>query len=460
MITLAIIILINLIPLAQTAPSGSIQLDPDISADNYLVVSETEIVSVLFTNTAGGFVDDLASIIQYITVSAAVRNPLISITDATMQIHNPDTSIRVAPVSVATVKETSLFVPPGPPTTPSETVDLYTWSLGPPSGALINLTDYASEWDDSLRVLRPQETLNLTFTVTCEGEGDSISWFFFRATEAAYTTGNYPTDITTIPANQRMNLYYSKLPGPPTNPTYWLPLHNSYDPYDGDISSGHIFDQTSWNRDATNTAYAKTNKIHHQSPNGDGEETYSFHLCGLKFEDINSDGNYIIETERVVSGVTITLLGADQQTPAELYYPGSFDYADDHTNPLVTGEGGHLSGQYCFNLDNVSTTGGDGGSATYTFYIEINELGSTLTTPSILGPITLTAGEAIEERNSVANFFGNRLIERSSNRPRGANVGGILIPANKLLILIPLLTVGTIVGAVSIGLTLKRKRRN
>ena len=67
--------------------------------------------------------------------------------------------------------------------------------------------------------------------------GDSMFWFFLRTTEAHYTTGDYPTDINAIPSNDRINLYYSSLPGAGST-RYRLPLHNSYDPYDEDIGTG------------------------------------------------------------------------------------------------------------------------------------------------------------------------------------------------------------------------------
>jgi len=95
--------------------------------------------------------------------------------------------------------------------------------------------------------------------------GDSRIWFFFRATEAAYASGSYPTDIGAIDSQYRVNLYYSRLPGP-VQIQYWLPLHNSYDPYDQDIETGHNFGQHSWTRGATTRAFAKANKLVHQKP--------------------------------------------------------------------------------------------------------------------------------------------------------------------------------------------------
>jgi hypothetical protein len=95
--------------------------------------------------------------------------------------------------------------------------------------------------------------------------------------------------------------YYSKLPGP-SQTQYWLPLHNSYDPYDSDIGTGHCFEQTSWIRKATTTAFAKSNKTVHQQPSS------SFHICGFKFNDTNNDGVFQPGLEFGMNGVTVTLL--------------------------------------------------------------------------------------------------------------------------------------------------------
>lgn len=442
--------LLLLIQNVNAAPSGSINLDPSISADNFLSEGENEVVLIIFNNTAGAPITDVASTIQYLSVSVAVRNPtLISIAlSADVTIHNPDGTVRVPsfPVTTGTL-ESTLFVPPGPPSTPAETVDLYTWSLGPPSGSVSAYTD-SSQFTSDLKILRPAEYLTLSITVTCEGVGDSVSWFFFRATEDAFSSGSYPTDITTI--SDKKNLYYSKLPGS-VSTKYWLPLHNSYDPYDGDLSKGHRFDQTSWTRDPTNTAYAKTNKIHHQSPkanggNGGGQPLTSvIHICGVKFLDFNRDGIYDINTEGGINGFEITLLGPDLVTKAEEFYSGSLEISEAHGNPVMSGEEGKaLNGVYCFNLINVKT-------GTYTFYVKIKEFGGyEATTPTLIGPLTFQIdNDPGEEFFNVGNNFGNTIFQP---------VGGIIAPSNKIIVLMPYIAFMALVGIASSIFVLWRRR--
>ncbi|WP_455368549.1 hypothetical protein [[Eubacterium] cellulosolvens] len=443
------IALLLLIQNVNAAPSGSIYLDPSISADNFLSVGEDEVVLIIFNNTAGAPITDVASTIQYLSVAVAVRNPtLISIAlGADITIHNPDGSVRVTSFPVTGTLESTLFVPPGGPSPPAETVDLYTWSVGPPSGTLSAYTD-SSQFVSALKILRPAEYLTLSITVTCEGVGDSVSWFFFRATEDAFSSGSYPTAITSI--SDKKNLYYSKLPGSDAT-KYWLPLHNSYDPYDDDFSKGHNFDQTSWTRGATNTSYAKTNKIHHQSPkangnNGGGDPLTSvIHICGIKFLDLNRDGIYDIDTENGINGFEVTLFGSDQKTKAEEFYLGSLQISEAHGNPVMSGEEGKaLSGVYCFNLINVKT-------GTYTFYIEIKELGDyEATTPTLIGPLTFQIdNDPGEEFFNVRNNFGNTII---------APVGGIIAPTNKITVLMPFIAFIGLVGIASSIFVLWRRR--
>jgi hypothetical protein len=89
--------LLLLIQNVNAAPSGSINLDPSISANNFLSEGENEVVFIIFNNTAGAQITDVASTIQYLSVSVAVRNPtLISIAlSADVTIHNPGGTVRV-----------------------------------------------------------------------------------------------------------------------------------------------------------------------------------------------------------------------------------------------------------------------------------------------------------------------------------------------------------------------------
>jgi hypothetical protein len=218
-----------------------------------LLLNDEDTVSIIFKNSANGNLDDVASTIQNITLAAANLNPSrVSIDlEASWAIYTPDNNTRT--FGTVTGSNESDFYSPYSTTTK---VDIYTWKI-----IETNVYTDSSQFTDSLKVLRPQEYVNLTITIKCKGiVGDGRIWFFFRATE--YSTSTPITDIRTIPEDQRMNLYYSKAPGPDQT-KYWWPLHNSYDPYDGDIGTGHAFNQHSWTRVPTIRVFSKANKMVH-----------------------------------------------------------------------------------------------------------------------------------------------------------------------------------------------------
>ncbi|MEM2123699.1 MAG: hypothetical protein QXE79_08725, partial [Candidatus Bathyarchaeia archaeon] len=379
---------------------------------------------------------------------------------AAWEIYPPDSSTPRASGTVDGSLESAVYSP----YSTTQPVEIYTWWIGPPSEGLNAYTD-SSQFNNGLRVLRPGETIKLMVNMKCQNVvGDSMFWFFFKATEAHYTPGNYPTDISVIPSGNtgnRMNLYYSKLPG--ADPTrYWLPLHNSYDPYDEDIGTGHNFSQLSWTRGPTTQAFAKGNKMVHQKPVED--PTYSFHICGIKFDDSNRNGIFdaeiehgiglILDGEWVEPGVKITLLGQDKLTEAEEYYPGDFIYPEPEDNPLYSGENG-LRGSYCFNLAEVNPNGGVDEEGTYVFYVKIEgPPGRYATTPTLIGPITLQAG-ADGPYESLDNHFGNSPPPPPS-RP-SAPVGGIFKPVGKLVVMAPFLALAGLFGIASA--IVRRRRR-
>ena len=252
LIPLLLIGILN-VPRVFAAPSGAVEVEED----NVLQLGDSTEVVVTFRNTATTALDDVASTIQYITLAAADLNPsraLIAL-DASWEIYQPgDLTPRVSGNVTGSLDTGAIYAP----YSTTDTIYLYTWALGQPSNSLIGYTD-SSQFtvDPTLKVLRPGEVIKLKITVECQNVvGDSMLWFFFRATEVAYTTGSYPTDISAIGTAYRKNLYYSKLPGPGTT-KYWLPLHNSYDPYDSGIATGHVFGQHSWEIEGTIRAFVK-----------------------------------------------------------------------------------------------------------------------------------------------------------------------------------------------------------
>ncbi|MBM4462317.1 MAG: IPTL-CTERM sorting domain-containing protein [Chloroflexi bacterium] len=391
---LVAILLLNLASIAYAAPSSAVSVE----TDNIIEVGSSQEVVVTFQNTASSDINDVASTIQFITFAAANLNPsrtLIAL-NASWEIYANEADPVPRVIGTVTGVNTPEIYAPYSVTSP---IDMYTWALGKPSGTLDVYTD-TSQFDNSLKILRPGEVLKLTITALCGGlVGDSRIWFFFRATEYEPTSIPVP-NINTIPEAQRMNLYYSKSPGPIQMP-YWWPLHNSYDPYDADINTGHVFEQVSWTRRATTRAFSKSNKLVHQIAVANPEEgSFSFHICGMKFNDLNRDGIHDSETEPGINGVAVTLLGPDQQTKAEVYYEGKFIYTPpDDTNPLESGENG-LEGSFCFNLQDVQP-------GTYVFYVrEDVPPGWVATTPTLIGPITLVASDS-GPRESLHNNFGN-----------------------------------------------------
>lgn len=246
---LIVLLLISLVPIVSAAPSGATMFEGQVdSEDLVLQLGQSGKNTVIFKNTASADINDVASTIQFITLAVANLNPSRAriALDATWEIYQSESasSPRVSSTITGSLDASAIYAP----YSTTQTVELYTWALGKPDGvSSLNAYTDSAQFANDLKVLRPGEIIKLTITVQCQGVvGDSRAWFFFRATEAAYTTGNYPADISTIDTAHRVNLYYSKIPakGGPQGP-YWLPLHNSYDPYDSDIGTGHNFNQNS-----------------------------------------------------------------------------------------------------------------------------------------------------------------------------------------------------------------------
>ena len=673
------ILLLSPVPIANAAPSGAITVE----ADNVLQLGESGQVVVTFKNTATD-ISDVASTVQYITLAAANLNPSRTLIDTTApapwSIHKPDGTMRTGS-TVAGTATSELYAP----YSITDPVSMATWGLGSPSGTLAAYTD-VSQFAPVLKVLQPQETLKLTVTIECQNVvGDSRIWFFFKATETAYASGSYPTDLATIDSQYRVNLYYSKLPGP-VQTQYWLPLHNSYDPYDQDIGTGHNFGQHSWTRGETTRAFAKANKLVHQKPvetptpcihivkngpataqvgqlitynytvtncgtealndvkagvtdsllitvnydNGDtntndkldiietwlftstytvlagdaptlentatatgtgdtsgtevthsadfsipltgptpqscihivkdgpaaaqvgqtitynyavtncgtealnsvktgvtdsrgiavnyvsgdtdndgkldttetwlftssytvqagdpptlvntatatgtgdtsgtevthsasfsvpisqppppGEGTFSFHICGEKFQDSDRDGVYSFEAERGIDGVTVMLLGPDQTTKGIVYYPELSYPPPEDASPdiLPTGEN-QLEGSYCFNL----VAGLAASGKTYTFYIKIVEpAGRVATSPTLIGPIELEAS-ADGGRESLGNHFGNA----PPPPPPPVPIGGAVLSVSKLELLAPWIGLAALASiAVLVAVAVRRPK--
>lgn len=477
--TLAVLVAFVLIPAVFAAATSEIRFpDGSTSLDNFLVVGGSESLTITFKNSAGASGTDVASTIQYIRVAAANENPTRAIItgSADWLIYNTTTgNTRTSGTSLTPSVTNEIFAP----FSLTNTVEMYAWQLGPPNATIANYTDSRQitgdgGWtgDSTLRVLRPAEALNLTVTIQCQGlVGDSVFVFFFKASEDAFSSvASYPISSTGV--TDKANLYYSKIPR--QSGTYWLPLHNSYDSYDSDINNGHSFDQNSWTRNPTTTVFSKAHKIVHQvlqttsttvtttltsvstSSTTIGQTTTSttlittsfettqtqarvaFHICGVKFDDLNANGDHDFG-EPGISGVRILLLGADGATKANLYYPNelAFPPPEDVTpSELASGENG-LPGSVCFNLGAVDPNGGIDGRGTYVFYLEIVQAteppGMVPTTPTVIGPITLYANPDFWPENcdinsdacqySTGNNFGNGA--------RPVPVGGTIAPVNK-----------------------------
>ena len=259
------LVLALLVTSVLAAPSGNIE----VAEDNYLPLGGTGEVIVTFRNTADTELGDVASTIQFITLAAANLNPsrvaIQGIAEWEIWESEVAATFRASGSASATLAS-ALYAP----YSTADPVDIYTWSLGKPDGAsdLDTYTDN-TQFASDLRILRPGEILKLKITEECQNiVGDSRIWFFFQATE--YEPAGFPvTDINTIPASQRMNLYYQDA-ALPIRPIGWWPLHNSYDPYDGDVDTGHAFEQVGsspeygWTRIPTTNRFAKSNKLVHQ----------------------------------------------------------------------------------------------------------------------------------------------------------------------------------------------------
>lgn len=379
--TVALFIIIFVILLVSTAitnaaPTGKMGIGPDgsvTSETNMLVLGGTESITVWFRNDAGAAITDVASTVQYVKLACVNLSPThAEITGtAAWEIWTPDGlgghTLRTSGTLSPSINTNIIYSP----YSTSALVTEYDWAI---PQTITQYTD-SSQFFSSLAVLRPMEYVKLTVTIHCLAVGDDRMWFFFRSTEDHHTSD--PTSINDI--TDKANIYY-KSPS-------WYPLHNSYDPNDATLSTGHSFKQTSWTIISTTTQFAKANKLIHQAP------ANAFHICGLKYGDANVNDVYDPGIDPLINGKLITLLGADMATDALVYYSGKLSLMETHGNPIVTGEGGEaLDGTYCFNLIDVNP-------GTYVFYLRLEE-----PTPKFIGPITLsTSGQTYSTDNNFAN---------------------------------------------------------
>ena len=380
------------------APSGAVEVE----ADNVLELGDGEEVVVTFRNTASEDVNDVASTIQFVALAAANLNPsraLIAL-NASWEIYVSEAAASPRAIGTVTgaVDTTAIYAP----YSTIGTVYLYTWALGKPDGtSALNAYTNSAQFANDLRILRPGEVLKLKITAECQDVvGDSRIWFFFRATEFEPTSVPV-ANITAIPEAQRINIYYSKSPGPVKTP-YWWPLHNSYDPYDSDIMTGHVFEQVSWTRVPTEHAFAKSNKLVHQKPQENP---------GLPCIDITKTGPAeAVEGENItyeftvsncgtvgLTNVTVTdtLLGSynigDLAVGASYTFSATYKVHNDDPDPLVNSA--TASGWY----NTTQVTDPDSHS------VDIVEVASPCIDITKTGPAEAVKGENITYEFTVSN---------------------------------------------------------
>ncbi len=88
--------------------------------------------------------------------------------------------------------------------------------------------------------------VKFSFQVYAVSTGSSKVQFFPRSTEDHHSSG--------VPLSQiidKKNIWEDESTG------LWYPAHNSYDPWDDDINSGHVWRQWSWDKRITNKSYSK-----------------------------------------------------------------------------------------------------------------------------------------------------------------------------------------------------------
>jgi hypothetical protein len=100
---------------------------------------------------------------------------------------------------------------------------------------------------DALEYLEGNENAKIEVSFYVHGikSGNTRLVFFMPSTEDHHTNGVNLNDI-----NDKTNLFFNK--------GFWYPIHNSFDPWDDDINSGHRWEQGSWDIFETESAFAKT----------------------------------------------------------------------------------------------------------------------------------------------------------------------------------------------------------
>jgi hypothetical protein len=399
-----------------------------------------------------------------------------------------------------------------------------------------------------MKILRPRENVTLIVNLKCLADGDATIWFFFRSTEDHHTSA--PTDLTGV--TDKTNLYWSG--------SVWYPLHNSYDPYDSGINTGHAWGpgQNSWTTlSSTAAGFAKANKVVHQTTTE--PSTASIHLEKTSDVASNATTNTIVYTFTVTNtGTTplsnvkvvdsffgITLTYADLKsgdthntgfldTDETWIFEYTYNVQKTDTDPLTntataTGESGALIVQDTdvLTVHIINEKPGDGGfepipcidilkigpstakiGEIMTFTYEVTSCNpdvplSDVTVVDSLGmPVTLdskTGGDQDEFLEAGETWIYKGFYEVKSSSPteiiniatasgQGGDpvtstsdfddhtthvsgqvtrvpqtgprfVGGIIIPANKLAILVPYLTVIGLVGVVASSAVVMRRRR-
>lgn len=89
--------------------------------------------------------------------------------------------------------------------------------------------------------------VEISFQVQGVAEGTTWLAFFPRATEDHHANGVPLSEI-----NDKANIWGGDL---------WYPVHNSYDPYDSDIGTGHAFTNLGWETMPTTNNYARIIKL-------------------------------------------------------------------------------------------------------------------------------------------------------------------------------------------------------
>jgi uncharacterized repeat protein (TIGR01451 family) len=212
--------------LPPSAPSYAVSVG--ITGGEKVETTVNNDATMYFSVTNSG---DVGAQLRFVTLTAVIYdNTIINFKSpytANYEVYLSDSTLKWSGSvdGVLTNEEHSNFNKKG-----TTTYDMVTWTL----------PDHV--------YLEGKGEVKLDFKVTGMSTGSSKVNFFTRSTEDHHTSG-----VTLNQISDKSSIWLDNSTG------LWYPAHNSFDPWDDDISNGHRWGQWAWDVSPTHKSFAKAN---------------------------------------------------------------------------------------------------------------------------------------------------------------------------------------------------------